>query len=175
MNAKRQAKKLSALYKRFLKENGVTPNSAFGNVLMKWNDYLNEHRDELEGENLNTFRPTHILCDSVEGDQIEGVLCTISASFKSLDYGDHTIKLTQFLEKRHKYEKGHFNWVMTDTFGNIVMASDSRSDNGYEGRIPEKADYALLDNIYLMNMQYCYYGDIPIARSDNYDIRSDLT
>jgi hypothetical protein len=116
-----------------------------------------------KGKNLYTFTPTHILCSSVEGNQLEGVLYTISASFRSLDYGDHTIKLTQFLEQRHNYQKGHFNWVMTDAFGNIVMASDSRSDDGYKGRIPEEANYALLDNIYLMNMQYCYYGDIPIA------------
>ena len=31
------------LYHRFLKENSVTPDTVFANVLWKWKDYLREH------------------------------------------------------------------------------------------------------------------------------------
>lgn len=166
MDNRRKAKSTKALYQRFLKENGVTPESAMGNVLMKWAEYLNEHQDDLR-EGTNTFPSTHLLCNSTNGDEVEGVLITISTDFHSRDYGNHTLKLTQFLEKRHSYNRGHYNWVLLDQHDNIVMSDKTSDDEHYTKEPPAVADFALLETIYCANMQYCYYGDIPIAIDKN--------
>lgn len=118
------------------------------------------------GGTLFKTQPTHILCDSVEGDEHKGVLFTISVGFTSPDYGDHTITLTQFLEQEYNYEQGHFHWVMQDKFGNIVMTYQSRDSSDYKDTIPKKACYNTLDEIYLFAMQYAYFGDIPIMVHD---------
>jgi hypothetical protein len=43
LTPKESVAKVTALYHQFLKENGVTPQTVYANILWNWPDYLHSH------------------------------------------------------------------------------------------------------------------------------------